>query len=121
MLLRYLNNIKIAKELLKASEPKLKGDPQMKETFKNVFGLPESMVTVAGTIEATSGLLYVLSLGNKKMTNAASFLAISVLAVAAYKHFEAGHGKAGAQHALDLIKQAALSSADTISLPKCHK
>ena len=33
----------------------------MKETFENVFGLPGNMVTVAGTIEATSGLLFLLS------------------------------------------------------------
>ena len=33
--------------------------------------------------------------------------------VAAYKHFEAGHGKEGAQHALDLLGLAALSFADT--------
>ena len=38
-----------------------------------------------------------------------------MLGVAAYKHFEAGHGKAGAQHALDLLGLAALSLIDTFS------
>ncbi len=66
MLLRYLNNIKIAKELLQASEPKLKGDAGMKDTFANVFGLDSKWVTVAGTLEAASGLIYLLSFGNKK-------------------------------------------------------
>lgn len=121
MLLRYLNNIKVGKELLQASEPKLKGNPQMKETFENVFGLPGNMVTVAGTIEATSGLLFLLSFGNKKMTRIATVLTFGVLSVAAYKHYEAGHGKAGAQHALDLMKLAGLSTLDTISLPNCKK
>lgn len=36
-----------------------------------------------------------------------------MLGVAAYKHFEAGHGKAGAQHALDLLGLATLSLLDT--------
>lgn len=118
MLLRYLNNIKIAKELLQASEPKLKGDAGMKDTFANVFGLDSKWVTVAGTLEAASGLIYLISFGNKKMTNVASLLAVGVLGVAAYKHYEAGHGKEGAKHATDLLKLAALSSADTICSKK---
>ena len=121
MLLRYLNNIKLGKELLQASEPKLKGDPQMKDAFENHFGLPSKMVTVAGTLEATSGLLYLLSFGNKKMTRIASLITFGVLGVAAYKHYEAGDGKAGAQHALDLLKLAGLSTLDTITLTDCKK
>ena len=53
------------------------------------------------------------------MTRIATVLTFGVLSVAAYKHYEAGHGKAGAQHALDLMKLAGLSTLDTISLPSC--
>ncbi|MDU6535852.1 MAG: hypothetical protein E6517_10470, partial [Intestinibacter bartlettii] len=38
-----------------------------------------------------------------------------VLSVAVYKRLEAGHGKVGAQHALDLLGLAALSLIDTFS------
>ncbi|MDU4915010.1 MAG: hypothetical protein E6X40_10865, partial [Staphylococcus epidermidis] len=37
---------------------------------------------------------------------------------AAYKHFEAGHGKKGAQHALDLLGLSTLSLLDTFSCKK---
>ena len=55
---RFLNydftlsaNLKLAKELYTASKPKLKGDQGMIDTFQNVFGLPESSVKLAGTVE----------------------------------------------------------------------
>lgn len=118
MILRYLTNLKLAKELFDSAKPKLKGDQTMKDTFENVFGLHSKWVTVAGALEAASGLIYLLSFGNKKMTNVASLLAVGVLGVAIYKHYEAGHGKEGAKHATDLVKLAALSSADTISFCK---
>ena len=43
MILRYVTNVKIAKELFEASKPKLKGDQEMKDTFNNVFGLDENL------------------------------------------------------------------------------
>ena len=44
-----------------------------------------------------------------------SLVTFSVLSVAVYKRLEAGHGKVGAQHALDLLGLAALSLIDTFS------
>ena len=54
MILRYAANLKLAKELYTASKPKLKGDQGMIDTFQNVFGLPESSVKLAGTVEVAA-------------------------------------------------------------------
>ena len=113
MILRYLANVKLAKELFNAAQPKLKGDQSMKDTFVDVFGLPEKSVPLVGALEALSALFFVLSFASKKLSRLGSLLTIAVLGVAAYKHFEAGHGKEGAKHALDLSGMAALSFLDT--------
>ena len=110
MILRYVANLKLAKELYSSAKPKLKGDQGMIDTFQNVFGLPESSVKLAGTVEAAA--FYVASFLNKNLSRLGSIATFGVLGVA-YKHFEAGHGKEGAQHALDLLGLAALSFADT--------
>ena len=47
MILRYLTNLKLAKELFDSAKPKLKGDQTMKDTFENVFGLPANSVPLA--------------------------------------------------------------------------
>jgi len=107
MILRYLTNLKLAKELYGAAKPKLKGDQSMKDTFTGVFNLPSNAVP-----------LVVLSFASKRLSRIGSLLTISVLGVAAYKHFEAGHGKAGAKHALDLSGMAALSFLDTLDCKK---
>ena len=60
MILRYAANLKLAKELYTASKPKLKGDQEMKDTFQNVFGLPESSVKLAGTVEAAAAAFMLL-------------------------------------------------------------
>lgn len=114
MILRYVTNLKIAKELYEASKPKLKGDQGMQDTFKNVFGLPSSLVKYVGAAEAATAALYSVSFLNKNISRLASLSTIGILSVAAYKHFEAGHGKKGAQHALDLVGLATLSLLDTI-------
>ncbi len=113
MILRYVTNVKIAKEVFEASKPKLKGDQEMKDTFSNVFGLDEKLVPLVGGLEAASATLFSVSFLNKNISRLASLTTIGVLGVAAYKHFEAGHGKAGAQHALDLLGLATLSLLDT--------
>ncbi|MDW8565659.1 hypothetical protein AABD42_01650 [Staphylococcus shinii] len=118
MILRYLTNLKLAKELYGAAKPKLKGDQSMKDTFVEVFNLPSNAVPLAGSVEALSAVFFVLSFASKRLSRVASLLTISVLGVAAYKHFEAGHGKAGAKHALDLSGLAALSFLDTIDCKK---
>ncbi|XVL11811.1 DoxX family protein [Staphylococcus xylosus] len=118
MILRYLTNLKLAKELYGAAKPKLKGDQSMKDTFVEVFNLPSNAVPLVGAVEALSAVFFVLSFASKRLSRVASLLTISVLGVAAYKHFEAGHGKAGAKHALDLSGLAALSFLDTIDCKK---
>ena len=90
MVLRYATNL--AKRLYDASKPKLKGDQGMIDTFTNTFGLPENSVKLAGGVEAAAAGLLLLVL-NKNISRLGSLAAISVLGVAAYKHFEAGHGK----------------------------
>lgn len=118
MILRYLTNLKLAKELYTAAKPKLKGDKSMKDTFENVFGLPASSVPLAGAVESLSALCFVLSFASKNLSRLGSLLAISVLGVATLKHFQAGHGKDGAQDALNLSGLAALSFLDTLECKK---
>ncbi len=118
MVLRYATNLKLAKELYDASKPKLKGDQGMIDTFTNTFGLPENSVKLAGGVEAEAAGLFAASFLNKNISRLGSLAAISVLGVAAYKHFEAGHGKKGAQHALDLLGLSTLSLLDTFSCKK---
>ena len=102
MILRYAANLKLAKELYDSSKPKLQGSQEMIDTFKNVFGLPEKSVKLAGTVEATAAALFTKFL-KQNISRLGSIATFGVLGVAAYKHFEAGHGKEGAQHALDLL------------------
>ena len=64
MILRYAANLKLAKELYTASKPKLKGDQGMIDTFQNVFGLPESSVKLAGTVEVAAAA-FIASFLNK--------------------------------------------------------
>lgn len=118
MILRYLTNLKLAKELYGAAKPKIKGDQSMKDTFVEVFNLPANTVPLAGAVEALSAVFFVLSFASKRLSRLGSLLTIAVLGVAAYKHFEAGHGKAGAKHALDLTGLAALSFLDTFDCKK---
>ena len=65
----------------------------MSDTFTNVFGMPEKSVKLAGTIEAAAAGLFAVSFLSKTASRLGSLATISVLSVAAYKHFEAGHGK----------------------------
>ena len=118
MILRYLTNLKLAKELYGAAKPKLKGDQSMKDTFTGVFNLPSNAVPLAAAVEPLRAVFFVLSFASKRLSRIGSLLTISVLGVAAYKHFEAGHGKAGAKHALDLSGMAALSFLDTLDCKK---
>lgn len=118
MILRYATNLKLAKELYDASKPKLQGDQGMVDTFTNVFGLPEKSVKLAGSVEIAATGLFAVSFLNKNISRLGSLATISVLSVAAYKHFEAGHGKKGAQHALDLLGLATLSLLDTFTSKK---
>ena len=55
--------------------------------------LPASSVKLAGGVEATAAALFAASFLNKNISRLGSLATISVLSVAAYKHFEAGHGK----------------------------
>ncbi len=55
--------------------------------------LPENSVKLAGGVEAAAAGLFAASFLNKNISRLGSLAAISVLGVAAYKHFEAGHGK----------------------------
>ena len=68
--------------------------------------------------KAAAAGLFAASFLNKNISRLGSLAAISVLGVAAYKHFEAGHGKKGAQHALDLLGLSTLSLLDTFSCKK---
>jgi len=118
MILRYATNVKLAKELYDASKPKLQGDQDMVDTFTNVFGLPEKSVKLAGSVEIAATGLFAVSFLNKNISRLGSLATISVLSVAAYKHFEVGHGKKGAQHALVLLGLATLSLLDTFTSKK---
>ncbi|HGZ5790189.1 TPA: hypothetical protein ACOHTZ_000871 [Staphylococcus aureus] len=115
MILRYATNLKLAKELYQASKPKLQEDKGMIELFEHTFGLQKELVKYVGIAEATTASA---SFINKNISRLASLSTIGILSVAAYKHFEAGQGKKGAQHALNLLGLATLSLLDTFS---CNK
>lgn len=93
MILRYATNLKLAKELYQASKPKLQEDKGMIELFEHTFGLQKELVKYVGIAEATTAALYSASFINKNISRLASLSTIGILSVAAYKHFEAGHGK----------------------------
>lgn len=112
MILRYVTNLKVAKQLYDAAQPKLKGDQGMKDAFK-MFNLPESMVKVIGITEAVAGL-FAISIFDKRLSQVASVLTLGVLVGAIYKHIEAGQGKEGAQHAIDVASLAGLSLVDNL-------
>ncbi|WP_278926307.1 hypothetical protein [Staphylococcus auricularis] len=113
MILRYATNLRVAKDLYEAAKPKLQGDENVIDNFVNEFDLPQKAVPLAGTIEALAAGSFALSFLNKNVSRLGSLLTLSVLSVAALKHFQAGHGKEGADHALRLMGLASLSFADT--------
>ena len=51
MILRYLTNLKLAKELYGAAKPKLQGDQSMKDTFEEVFNLPSNAVPLVARLK----------------------------------------------------------------------
>ena len=111
MILRYATNLKLAKDLYAASKRKLTGNPYTKQDFK----LSERAMKLAGVIEFIASGLFATSVLHKNISRLGSLVTFSVLSVAVYKRLEAGHGKVGAQHALDLLGLAALSLIDTFS------
>ncbi|MCU5745201.1 DoxX family protein [Staphylococcus sp. SQ8-PEA] len=118
MILRYITNLKLAKELFNASQPKLKGKQEMKDSFENEFGLPAKLVPVVGAAEALSSVLFAVSFASKTLSRIASLITVGVLSGAILKHFQAGHGKEGAKHAMDLSGLAILSFLDTLNCKK---
>ena len=113
MLLRYVSNLKVAKELLGAAKPKLKNDQGMREAFES-FELSPELVRVVGAAEGAAAVLFGLSIFSKRLSQVASIITIIVLGVAIQKHLAAGHGKEGAQHAIDIASMAGLSLVDTL-------
>lgn len=113
MIARYALHLKMAKDFLDASEPKLKDDQGMRDFFSNSFGLPASLVRVVGAAEALLVIGHSLSFLHKNISRAAAFGTLGLLSGATYNHFKAGQGKKGAQHALDLMKLASISLLDT--------
>ena len=95
------------------SKRKLTGNPYTKQLFTQDFKLSERAMKLAGVIEFIASGLFATSVLHK--ISLASLVTFSVLSVAVYKRLEAGHGKVGAQHALDLLGLAALSLIDTFS------
>ena len=74
-------NLKLAKELYSSAKPKLKGDQGMIDTFQNVFGLPESSVKLAGTVEVLYALFIFASFLNKNLSRLGSIATFGVLGV----------------------------------------
>ena len=108
MILRYATNLKLAKDLYAASKRKLTGNPYTKQLFTQDFKLSERAMKLAGVIEFIASGLFATSVLHKNISRLGSLVTFSVLSVAVYKRLEAGHGKVGAQHALDLLGLAHL-------------
>lgn len=117
-MLRYLLNVYIGKEMIKASQPKVKDDDGMAQQFEEGFGLSRNSMRLAGGLEAVGSIFLFLSAFNKSLAKLGTVILGSVLAVAAYKHYEAGHGYKGAKHALSLLGLTALSFVDTLGKKK---
>lgn len=113
MILRYVANLKVAKELVNAAKPKLKNDQGLRDAFES-FNLSPDLVRVVGAAETAAAVLFGLSIFSKRLSQLGSLITIVVLGVAIQKHFQAGHGKEGAQDAIDLVSMAGLSLADTL-------
>ncbi|MCO4354422.1 DoxX family protein [Staphylococcus agnetis] len=113
MILRYVANLKVAKELVNAAKAKLKNDQGLRDAFES-FNLSPDLVRVVGAAETAAAVLFGLSIFSKRLSQLGSLITIVVLGVAIQKHFQAGHGKEGAQHAIDLVSMAGLSLADTL-------
>ncbi|MBI5974608.1 DoxX family protein [Staphylococcus canis] len=117
MIFSYAGNLKVAKELFNAAKPKLQNDQGMKDAFEG-FDLPKELVPIVGAAEGAAALFMVLSIFNKRFAQAASIITLAVMVGAITSHFRAGHGKEGAQHAIDVLTLAGLSLADTFTSRK---
>ena len=67
----------------------------MIDTFQNVFGLPESSVKLAGTVEVAAAAFYAASFLNKNLSRLGSIATFGVLGVAATNTLK-----------LDMVKKA---------------
>ncbi|UXR69308.1 MULTISPECIES: DoxX family protein [unclassified Staphylococcus] len=117
MITRYATNLKVAKEMFDAAQPKLKGDEGMKQAFEQ-FNLQPELVKVVGAAEAAAAGLLGLSIFSKRFSQLGSIITLGVMGVAITKHLQAGHGKEGAQHAIDVAQLAGLSLVDTFTSKK---
>nr|WP_263314923.1 hypothetical protein [Mammaliicoccus sp. Marseille-Q6498] len=117
-MLRYLLNVYVGKQMFEASKPKVKDDDGMAQQFEEGFGLSRNSMKLAGGLEVIGSVFLFLSAFSKSLSRLGSVVTGSVLAVAAYKHYEAGHGYKGAKHALTLLGLSALSFVDTLCKKK---
>ncbi|MCJ0940197.1 DoxX family protein [Mammaliicoccus sciuri] len=117
-MLRYLLNVYVGKQIFDSSQPKVKDDDGMAQQFEEGFGLSRNAMKLAGGLELVGSIFLFLSACNKSLSRLGSVLVGSVMTVAAYKHYEAGHGFKGAKHALTLLGLSALSFLDTLGKKK---
>ena len=117
-MLRYLLNVYVGKELFKASQPKVKNDDGMAQQFEEGFGISRNAMKLTGGLEVLGSAFLFLSAFSKTFSRLGSLIIGSVLSVASYKHYEAGHGFKGSKHALQLLGLSALSFIDTLGKKK---
>lgn len=99
MLLNYLSDLYVAKDIFKSGLPKVKGDADMAAQFKEGFGLSSNLMKVAGYFEVIGAAFLALSIFNKNFRRIGTVMINIIMAGAMFSHLKAGHGVKSTQSA----------------------
>ncbi|QCT73997.1 DoxX family protein [Macrococcoides canis] len=102
IMLNYLNNLYIAKQMFEAGKGKLQEDENLLKMFEE-FGYSKEFMKIIGGVETTGAALLALSLFNKKFNQAGALLVGGVMVGAIYSHLKAGQGYEATKNARNIL------------------
>ncbi|MFC3419367.1 hypothetical protein ACFOLA_07780 [Salinicoccus hispanicus] len=114
-MIHYLLNAFIGKNIIESGLTKVENEGQVGEDFEKEFNVNPNQMKIAGYFEAIGAMFLFASFLGKAFTRIGSLMVGSVMGVAAYKHYKAGHGYEGSKNALKFLGLSTLSFANTFN------
>lgn len=112
-MIHYLLNAFIGKTLFDSGITKVQNEGQMGEELEQEFNVDQNQMKVAGYLETAGAIFLFISFLGKTFIRIGTLLLNTVLGVAIFKHFRAGHGYEGSKKALKFFGLNTLSFVET--------
>jgi len=112
-MIQYLLNAYVGKSMIDGGLAKVKSDGQMGEEFESEFKVDSNQMKAAGYLETIGSAFLFASFLGKTFTRIGTVMINTVLGVAIFKHYKAGHGYEGSKNALKFFGLNTLSFAET--------